>query len=624
MNTDNHPTNGSDGQGQAHASSQEHGAHGGHGHDDHIHPAPSNFLTRYVFSTDHKIIGIQFLFSGLIFFILGGLLAMAIRWQLAWPWTHMPVLSDLMESQWQTGGKMPPEYYNKLFTMHGTVMIFFVIIPLLTGAFGNFLIPLMIGARDMAFPKLNMFSYWFMWPAFIIMLLSFTVEGGAAEAGWTSYPLLALFRWATPGSMNGQTLWLIALLFAGVSSLMGSINYITTIIMLRAPGMKMFRMPMTVWAMFITAILQAFALPVLTSALVMQLLDRTIGSNFFTPVAWSVANSPGPVGGGQTLLWQHLFWFYSHPAVYIMILPAMGVVSDVISTFSRKPLFGYKPMVFAIAGIAFLGFIVWGHHMFQSGMNPALGATFMLSTMMIALPSAIKVFNWIATMWGGSLHFTSAMLNAVAFVAMFIIGGLSGVFMAATPVDMHIHDTYFIVGHIHYVLFGGSTFGIFAAIFYWFPKMFGRMMNETLGKIHFVLTFLFFNGTFFLMHIIGMHGHPRRIADPYVYNFLDVSGIHFMNEFMTWCAFGLGLTQILFAVNFFYSLVAGPKATENPWHANTLEWATTSPPPHYNFATIPTVYHAAYEYSVPGVESDYLPQTEPRPASAGPLDPVMA
>jgi cytochrome c oxidase subunit 1 len=337
-----------------------------------------------------------------------------------------------------------------------------------------------------------------------------------------------------------------------------------------------------------------------------------------------VANGPAAQGGGLPLLWQHLFWFYSHPAVYIMILPAMGFVSDIISTFSRKPLFGYKPMVFAIAGIAGLGFIVWGHHMFQSGMNPALGATFMLSTMMIALPSAIKVFNWLGTIWGGRLQLTTAMLNALAFVSMFIIGGLSGIFMAATPVDMHIHDTYFIVGHIHYVLFGGSTFGIFAAITFWFPKMFGRMMDERLGKIHFFLTFLFFNGTFFLMHIVGMHGHPRRIADPTVYEYLRGPWTLWMNQFMTISAFCLGLTQIIFAVNFFYSLFAGPRAGYNPWHSNTLEWTTASPPPYFNFERIPRVFHAAYEYSVPGVADDFLPQTEPRPAEAGPLDPVMA
>src|SRR5262245_20702748 len=335
------------GHGPTHAADgHDHGHGHGHGHDDHIHPAPSNVLTRYVFSTDHKVIGIQFLFSGLIFFVIGGLLALAVRWQIAWPWSPVPILSSALWSDPALGYRMPPEYYNKLFTMHATIMIFFVIIPVLSGAFGNYLIPLMIGARDMAFPRLNMFSYWAMPFAMVFILYSFVVEGGAAEAGWRNYPILAIARWSTPGSINGQTFWLIALLFAGISSLMGSINYITTIIMLRAPGMKMFRMPMTVWALFITALLQAFALPVLTAALIMQLLDRTAGTNFFSPFGWTVANAPPVVGGGQTLMWQHLFWFYSHPAVYIMILPAMGFVSDIIATFARKPLFGYKPMVF--------------------------------------------------------------------------------------------------------------------------------------------------------------------------------------------------------------------------------------------------------------------------------------
>src|SRR6059058_1980513 len=497
----------------------------GHPTETIVHEHPElGFVRKYIFSTDHKIIGIQFLFSGLIFLLIGGTLAMLVRIQLGWPHSDIPILG---KAWWPAneGHRMDPAFYNMLFSMHATIMIFFVIIPMLGGSFGNFTIPLMVGAKDMAFPKLNMMSYWFMWPGFILILCSLFLgaeHGGAAATGWTSYPTLASSTMpagegvsspAQPGSGLGQVLWLSALLFVGISSMMGSVNYITTIINCRASGMTLFRMPLTVWAMFITAILQAFALPVLTVALILQLLDKTINTTFFLPPGGLVFGNwtTGP-GGGQPLLWQHLFWFYSHPAVYIMILPAMGFVSDIIATFSRKPLFGYKPMVFAIAGIAGLGFIVWGHHMFQSGMNPALGATFMLSTMMIALPSAIKVFNWIGTMWGGSLHFTAAMLNAIAFVAMFIIGGLSGIFMAATPVDMHIHDTYFIVGHIHYVLFGGSTFGIFGAIYFWYPKMFGRMMNETLGKIHFWLSFIFFNCTFFAMHIIGISGFPRRVA----------------------------------------------------------------------------------------------------------------
>ncbi len=583
--------------------------------DHDIHPRPWDPIRRYIFSTDHKVIGIQFLFTGLIFFVIGGLLAVAIRWQLAWPDSETPYLADALWSNF--GRQMPPAFYNKLVTMHGTIMIFFVIIPILNGGFGNFLIPLMIGARDMAFPKLNMLSYWFMWPAFILILASFSVPGGASEAGWTGYPPLSTFFQATPGSLNGQTLWLVALLFAGISSLMGSINYVTTILMLRAPGMKLFRMPMTVWALFVTAILQAFALPVLTSALVMQLLDRVADTNFFAPADWSVANGPETVGGGHPLLWQHLFWFYSHPAVYIMILPAMGIVSDILSTFSRKPLFGYRPMVIALAGIAFLGFIVWGHHMFVSGMNPALGATFMLSTMLIALPSAIKTFNWLGTMWGGNLHFTSAMLCAVGFVSMFVIGGLSGIFMAATPVDMHIHDTYFIVAHIHYVLFGGSTFGIFAALYYWYPKMFGRTMNETLGKIHFGLSFLFFNATFFPMHIVGIHAQPRRYADYTGFDLFDKPEIIGMNQLMTISAIGLSVVQLILVVNFFGSFLFGRRASANPWQANTLEWQTSSPPPHYNFPKIPTVYHPPYEFSNPAESDDYLVQTEARPTESG-------
>ncbi len=400
--------------------------------------------------------------------------------------------------------------------------------------------------------------------------------------------------------------------------MMGSVNYMTTIIQMRAPGMTMFRMPMTIWGMFITAILQAFALPVLTAALFMQLLDRTLGTGFFVPEGLIVNNVSAGAGGGQPLLWQHLFWFYSHPAVYIMILPAMGMVSDMISTFARKPLFGYKPMVFSIAGIAGLGFIVWGHHMFVSGMNPALGMTFMISTMMIALPSSVKVFNWLATLWGGRIQFTTPMLFAMSFVCMFIIGVLSGIFMAATPVDIYIHDTYFIVAHFHYVLFAGTMMAVFGGIYYWFPKMFGRMMNETGGKIHFFLTFVLLNCVFYPMHILGAGGFPRRLADPYHYE----TWAHLlpMNQFISVCAIAMGFVQIIFFANMAYSMFYGPRAGRNPWHANSLEWQAPSPPGHGNFDFQPIVYRGPYEYSSPEVDEDYYPQTQP-PPEGGPSTP---
>ncbi|HEV7223380.1 MAG TPA: cbb3-type cytochrome c oxidase subunit I [Pirellulales bacterium] len=591
---------------------------GAHAHEaDHGHDHSASFLRTYVFSLDHKVIGIQFLFSTLLWFAVGGLLAMAVRWQLAWPWSSMPIVGPRLFAG--EGGQISPEFYTMLFTMHASIMIFFVIIPILAGAFGNFLIPLMIGADDMAFPTLNMLSYWFMWPAFICMICSFFVPGGASASGWTAYPPLSAVDSAAPGSLNGQTLWLVGLIFVGVSSMMGSVNYMTTIIQMRAPGMTMFRLPMTIWAMFITAVLQAFALPVLTAALFMQVLDRVVHTGFFVPEGLIVNNVTAGSGGGQPLLWQHLFWFYSHPAVYIMILPAMGMVSDIISCFSRKPLFGYKPMVYSISGIAGLGFIVWGHHMFMSGMNPALGMTFMVSTMMIALPSAVKVFNWIGTVWGGKIQFSTPMLFALSFVSMFIIGGLSGIFMAATPVDIFIHDTYFIVAHIHYVLFGGTAFGVFGGIYYWFPKMFGRMMNEFWGKVHFFLSFIFFNGTFYTMHILGVGGFPRRLADPYHYDtFAHMQG---MNQFISICAFGMGAAQIIFAANFIYSIFLGPKCGRNPWHANSLEWFAPSPPGHGNFDMQPIVYRGPYEYGSPEVDVDYYPQTQPPPpGSAGQAD----
>ena len=550
------------------------------------------FWRKYVFSVDHKTIGIQFLFTTLFFFFVGGFLALLLRWQLAYPGKPMPILGQLFPDSMMVGGIMLPEFYNALFTMHASVMIFFAIIPILVGAFGNFVVPLQIGAPDMAFPRLNMVSYWVFWPSAVIALSGFFLQGGAAATGWTAYPPVSVLE------PIGQTCWIVAVILVGTSSIMGALNYLTTILNLRAPGMSFFRMPLTTWSIFITSILSLLATPVLTAAMILLLFDRTLGTHFFLAE-----------GGGHALLWQHLFWFYSHPAVYIMILPGMGIVSDVIATFSRKPLFGYHAMVYAIMGIAFLGFIVWGHHMFQSGMNPTVGTTFMISTMLIAVPSAIKTFNWLGTMWRGSLRFTPPMLNAIAFVSMFVIGGLSGIFMASTPVDIFITDTYFIVGHIHYVLFGGSMFAAFAGVYYWFPKMFGRKMSDLLGKIHFVGTFIFFNCTFFPMHILGIGGHMRRIYDPMQYAHLQ--HLQPINVFITFSAYLLGVWQLFFVVNLLKSLFWGEKADRNPWESNTLEWTAPSPPPHGNFEKIPTVSHGPYEYSVPGRSKDYLPQTEP-------------
>ncbi len=558
--------------------------------NEHIHKE-LGFIRKYIFSTDHKTIGIQFLFIALFMVLIGGFLAMMIRWQLAFPGKPVPVIGQWFPDNMLVGGVMLPEFYNILFTMHGTLMIFFVVIPVLVGTFGNYLIPLQIGAKDMAFPFLNMLSYWLIPPAAVIMLAGFFTQTGPASTGWTAYvPLSAI-------EPIGQNLWLISLFLVGSSSIMGAVNYITTILNCRAPGMTLFRMPLPVWALFITAIMALLATPVLAAALAMLFLDRVAGSTFFLSE-----------GGGQTLLWQHLFWFYSHPAVYIMILPAMGIASEVISVFSRKPIFGYHSMIYALGSIAFLGFIVWGHHMFQSGMNPMLGTTFLVSTMVIAVPSAIKTFNWLGTLWGGSIRFTTPMLNAIAFVSMFVIGGLSGIFLASTSADIFVHDTYFVVAHLHYVLFGGSIFGIFAGVYYWYPKMFGRKMNERLGKIHFFTTFITYNCTFFPMHILGIGGMMRRIYDPTQYAHLQ--HLQSINVFITYSAFVMGIAQIPFLINFFGSLFRGEKAGENPWQANTLEWTLPSPPKHGNYEIIPTVYHGPYEYSLPGREKDWLPQTE--------------
>jgi cytochrome c oxidase subunit 1 len=569
-------------------------------HDD-SHEHKQSFVSKYLWSLDHKTIGMQYLFASLAFLFLGGGLALLVRWQIAFPTTQ--VLANGEVGHPLSLAFITPANYNMYFTMHATVMVFLVIMPMLIGAFGNFLIPLQIGARDMAFPFFNALSFWVYVASGLILVASFFVPGGAANSGWTSYaPLSSVAGYN--GTAMGQSLWALAIFVNGLASIMGAFNYITTIINMRAPGMTLFRMPLATWSLFITSFLLLLAVPVLSAAGAMLFLDLNFGTSFFNPNE-----------GGQPLLWQHLFWFFGHPEVYIMILPAMGLVSEIMPVFARKPIFGYKAMVWAMVAIGFLGFIVWGHHMFVSGMSLILSATFSVSTMVIAVPSAIKTFNWLGTIWRGSIRYTTPMLNCLAFVSMFVIGGLSGIFMASTPINIFIHHTYFIVAHIHYVLFGGSLFGFFAALYFWFPKMFGRMMDETLGKVHFVLTFIFFNITFFPMHNLGMGGMMRRIADPTQYPHLY--NLQPINILITVGAVALGFTQFILIYNFFRSIWHGKKCGINPWNANTLEWTCPSPPPHGNFGPkLPTVYHGPYEYSVPGMKKDFLMQTEPAPEGA--------
>ena len=570
--------------------------HIGEGHSEGHHD--QGFIKTYIFSTDHKMIAKQFLITSLVFLAIGGILAAMIRWQLGFPGQPLPFnLGAILPDSMAPGGIILPEFYNSLDTMHATFMVFFALMPLMAGVFGNLLIPLQIGADDMAFPRINMLSFWITPVAGAIMLASFFVEGGAAGAGWTSYaPLSTSGEWT--GVYMGQILWLVSLIILGFSSITGALNYVTTVIAMRAPGMTWFRIPLATWSLFITAWLLLLAIPILTGGLILLLFDQTIGTAFFRPE-----------GSGEPLMWQHIFWFFGHPEVYILILPAMGFVSEVIANRSRKPVFGYHSMVVAIVAIAFLGWIVWGHHMLQSGMNPFLGMSFMATTVVIAVPSAIKTFNWMGTLWKGDIHFDTPLLHAVSFVALFVIGGLSGIFLASAPVDIYLHDTYFIVAHLHYVLVGGSLFGIFSGITFWFPKMFGRMMNEGLGKIHWVISFIAYNLAFFPMHNLGVQGMMRRIYDPNQYEFLQ--SLQSTNTFISKSVFVFAGVQIIFAINFFWSMKKGKKAGDNPWDSNGLEWACPSPPPHGNFAEVPVVHRGPYEYSHPDREEDFWPQDEP-------------
>ena len=571
-----------------------------------VHHAPQGFLRKYIFSTDHKVIGIQYYLLALVAVFVGMYLSLLMRFHLAWPTEKVPFF-----------GAMTPEQYLALLTMHGTIMVFFVLTTAPQSGFGNYFLPIQIGAADMAFPVLNMLSFWLTFVAFLVLLAAFFVSGGAPISGWTGYvPLSALGEIAGPGLGLGQSLWVVSLAIFSGASLMGALNFITTTLDLRTRGMSLLRMPLTVWAWFITAILMLLAFAVLLAAGILLLLDRHAGTSFFVPGGLVVSDKLIPHKGGSPLLWQHLFWFFGHPEVYIAILPGMGMVSHILSCFSRKPIFGYKAMVMAMSAIAFLGLMVWGHHMFMSGMSPYSAFAFSLLTMSIGVPSAIKTFNWLGTLWGGRLRFTTAMLFATGFVSLFVSGGLSGIFLAQPTVDIYLHDTYFVVAHFHIIMGVAAIFGIFAGTYFWFPKMFGRFLNESIGKIHFWLTFVGVYSIFMPMHYIGLAGHPRRYPDNTAVSFLQpLAPVH---HFMTIAAFITIGAQLLFLFNFFWSLWKGRKAEDiNPWQATTLEWTVPSPPPHDNFAgRIPAVYRGPYEYSVPGAEKDFTPQHLPEPQPA--------
>jgi cytochrome c oxidase subunit 1 len=583
----------------------------GHHHEgEHAHPK-LGFWRKYVFSTDHKVIGLQYLITAMSMAVIGGTLSLLMRLQLGWPTGQWAFLAKLMPRAFDSLGHMNPDFYLSLVTMHGTIMVFFLFTAVLTGGFGNFLIPLQIGARDMAFPFLNALSYWVFLASCIVIFSALLVEGGAPLGGWTAYAPLSALPDAGPGQGTGMTLWITAIALFTASGLMGGLNYITTILTMRTKGLSMMRLPLTQWSLLITAILGLLAFPVLLAAAILLVFDRVGGTSFFLPGGIVLNNKLIEHTGGHPLLWQHLFWFFGHPEVYIVILPAMGIASDILSTFCRKPIFSYKMMVYAMAAISGLSFIVWGHHMFVSGMSPFLGSVFTITTLLIAVPSAVKTFNWLGTVWGARIRFTSAALFSIGFVSLFISGGLSGVFLGTSAADIQLQDTYFVVAHFHLVMAIAPLFAAYAGLYYWFPKMFGRFMNETLGKVHFWASFVGVYCIFFPMHVIGIGGQMRRIYDPLNYQFLQPQQI--VNVFISYSAFFVAAAQLLFLVNFFVSIFAGRRATENnPWHATTLEWETPCPTGHGNFGPeLPTVHRWAFDYSVPGAPDDFIPQTAP-------------
>ncbi|HKV81547.1 MAG TPA: cbb3-type cytochrome c oxidase subunit I [Candidatus Sulfotelmatobacter sp.] len=586
----------------------------GHAAVAHQHRAPAGFVWNYIFSLDHKVIGKQYYFLALFSVFLGMILSWLIRIHLVWPRAHIWGL-DKLSSVGAPGGVMTPEYYLSLLTLHGTLMVFFVLTTAPQSGFGNYFLPIQIGAEDMAFPRLNMLSFWTTFLALVVLISTFFITDGPPIAGWTSYPPLSAVGSASgPGEGQGQTLWVIAIALFCIGSLLGALNFIATTLELRTRGMKLMRLPLTCWSWFITAVLGLLSFAVLFGACVLLLLDRVGGTSFFIPGGLVISDKIMNHSGGSPLLWQHLFWFFGHPEVYIAILPGMGVTSHILSCFARKPIFGYKVMAYSLMAIGFLSFTVWGHHMFISGMSPYSAFTFSIFTMAIGVPSAIKTFNWLGTLWGGKIRYTTPMLFAMGFISLFVTGGLSGLFLAQPPLDVYLHATYFVIGHFHLVMGVAAIFGIFAGTYFWFPKMFGRMMNDTLGKVHFWTTFIGVYCIFMPMHFLGIAGNPRRYSE-FIDNFLvPLVPVH---EFMTIAALLTGAAQFIFLFNLFWSMFKGERAPANPWEATSLEWSIPSPPPFDNFAgKQPVVYQDPYEYGVPGAAKDYVMQDSPEVLAA--------
>ncbi len=574
-------------------------------HDDHHHE--ENFVTKYLFTTDHKMIAKQFLISGMFWAFLGGMLSLIFRLQLGFPDAKLEFLRPILGGWITEAGKLDQNFYLAAVTMHGTIMVFFVLTAGLSGTFSNFLIPLQIGARDMASGFMNMLSYWFFFLSSVVMFTSLFIETGPASGGWVVYPPLSALPKAMPGSGLGMTLWLVSMTFFIVSSLLGSINYIATVINLRTEGMSFTRLPLTIWAFFITAVIGVLSFPVLFSAALLLVFDRSFGTSFYLSEIY-IDGQALPNVGGSPVLYQHLFWFLGHPEVYIVLLPALGITSEVIATNARKPIFGYRAMVGSLLGIAFLSFIVWAHHMFVSGMNPFLGSIFMFLTLIIAVPSAVKAFNYIATLWKGNIVFTPAMLFSIGLVSLFISGGLTGIILGNSALDIQLHDTYFVVAHFHLVMGSASFFGMMAGVYHWFPKMFGRMMDARLGYIHFWLTFIGAYLVFFPMHYTGIAGFPRRYYS--FTNFDAFSTFTDLNMFISIAAIVTVFAQFIFVFNFFYSMYRGRLAPLNPWKSSTLEWTTPRFPGHGNWpGALPKVYRWPYDYSKPGAEDDFIPQT---------------